>query len=75
MATRQTKAERVYSQLRADILAGRHQPGQRRKWRDERRNGRRFRFRFRHDRFGGHRKGRQWQDGVGNRQFGNRLWR
>ena len=29
MATRQTKAERVYSQLRADILAGRHQPGQR----------------------------------------------
>jgi DNA-binding GntR family transcriptional regulator len=27
MATVQTKAERVYGQLRADILAGRHQPG------------------------------------------------
>jgi DNA-binding GntR family transcriptional regulator len=29
MAIRQTKAERVYDQLRGDILAGRHQPGQR----------------------------------------------
>ncbi len=29
MAPKQTKAERVYSQLRADILAGRHKPGQR----------------------------------------------
>src|SRR5450432_3058492 len=29
MATRQTKAERVYDHLRGDILAGRHQPGQR----------------------------------------------
>jgi DNA-binding GntR family transcriptional regulator len=29
MATRHTKAERVYDQLRGDILAGRHQPGQR----------------------------------------------
>ncbi len=29
MGTGPTKAERVYSQLRADILAGRHRPGQR----------------------------------------------
>ncbi len=29
MATGRTKAEGVYAQLRADILAGRHQPGQR----------------------------------------------
>ena len=29
MATDQSKAERVYNQLRADILAGRHAPGQR----------------------------------------------
>jgi DNA-binding GntR family transcriptional regulator len=29
MASGQTKAERIYNQLRADILAGRHQPGAR----------------------------------------------
>ncbi len=34
MATGRTKAERVYSQLRADILAGRHLPGQRLRYTD-----------------------------------------
>jgi DNA-binding GntR family transcriptional regulator len=34
MATGRTKAERVYGQLRADILAGRHRPGQRLRYTD-----------------------------------------